>query len=75
MNTGDSAIRAKDIDRLMAVYSPDIVYFDLCLRCDTGGRPLGGGDVAVAHMCIARGTIANQRHSDGTEIRSFGKDQ
>jgi ketosteroid isomerase-like protein len=29
LNSWSEAIRIKDIDRLMAVYSPDIVYFDV----------------------------------------------
>ena len=29
LNSQSEAIRAKDIDRLMSLYSPDIVYFDV----------------------------------------------
>jgi ketosteroid isomerase-like protein len=29
LNTQSEAIRTKDIDRLMSLYSPDIVYFDV----------------------------------------------
>jgi ketosteroid isomerase-like protein len=29
LHSRDEAMRTKDIDRLMALYSPDIVYFDL----------------------------------------------
>ena len=34
LDSQSEAIRIKDIDRLMSLYSPDIVYFDVVPRSD-----------------------------------------
>jgi len=37
LDSWSHAIRMKDIDQLMSLYSPDVVYFDCVNRTDFGG--------------------------------------
>jgi ketosteroid isomerase-like protein len=63
LDSWSGAIRAKDIDRLMSLYSPDIVYFDLV-------PPLRYAGSAAIRRNFLR-WFDSWKSSIGTEIRDL----
>ena len=52
LDSRSEAISTGDLDRLMSFYSPDIVYFTSCRRCNTSAPPRSGIGVRTGSMAL-----------------------
>ena len=52
LDNRSEAISTGDLDRLMSFYSPEIVYFRSCRRCNTSAPPRSGRGFRTGSMAL-----------------------